>query len=52
MQLSSEAGAALQAATLEHEAASVGTIALHEAMLDFALALVWLVSAFWHDIIL
>ena len=52
MRLGGEAGATLQTATLEHEATSVGTIALHEAMLDFALALVWLVSAFWHDIIL
>ena len=48
--LIAEAGAAFDTATLEDGAAVFGGIALHEAVLGFALAFVGLVSAFGHNL--
>ena len=50
--LRSEAGAAFDAATLEDLLTGLRIIALHEAVFDFALALMWLISSLWHIIIL
>lgn len=48
--LIAEAGATFDTATLEDSAAVFGGIALHEAVLGFALAFVGLVSAFGHNL--
>lgn len=49
MFLGGEAGAALDAAALEDLLAGFAAVALHEAMLDLALALVGLISSFRHN---
>lgn len=41
--------ATFEAAALQDETTRVGGVALHEAMLDFALALVGLICAFGHN---
>lgn len=48
--LGGEASAAFDAAALQDLAAIFSTIALHEAMFDFALAFMRLISSLWHKI--
>jgi len=50
--LGGKAGATFDTAALEHLLTGLGIVALHKAMLDFALALMWLISSLWHIIIL
>lgn len=47
--LSGETSATLNTTTLQNFLAVLGTITLHEAVFDFALALVWLVCPLWHN---
>ena len=50
MGLISKLFATLEAAALKNEATSVGCVSFHKAVLSFALALVRLISTFWHKI--
>lgn len=50
--LGGQAGATFSAAAGENLAAVFSRVSLHEAVLNFALALVRLISAFWHKILL
>ena len=46
--LGGQASATLNAAASKNFAAISSSIAFAEAVLDFALALMWLISTFWH----
>ena len=50
--LDGEAGAAFDSATLQDLLTVFRIVALHKAMFDFALALMWLISSLWHNLIL
>lgn len=50
--LGTKAGATFDTATLKDFLSRFRIIAFHKSVLDFALAFVWLVGSFWHNIIL
>ena len=50
--LGGEAGATLNTAALQDFLAIFGAVAFHEAVFNFTLTFVWLISPFWHNIVL
>lgn len=50
--LGAKTSATFDPAALQDLLARFGIIAFHEAMLGFTLAFVWLISSFWHIIVL